>query len=201
MYSSIFWVDCETTGLDARKHFAFQISYIITKEGKTLTSRTLSSRPDNYADFQFDAGARHVHGFSDAQIIALPPEKEVFPMLIQDLNAYCSDKLTIAGYNVNFDIRFLKAVFARNAASPNNGTEYSKLAAFYKYFYSMPCDIIQLAQNFRTAGKLNLPNLQLSTVCTHFGIPTQNAHNSMADITNTKRIFDTLMGLPAPIDE
>ena len=209
MFNTIFWVDCETTGLDSRKNFAFQISYIITQDGITRTSRTLSMRPDNYADFVFDAGARRVHGFSDAQIIAMPPESEVFPTLIQDLNTYAAgtdssndtnDKFIIAGYNINFDIRFIKALFFRNAAFFHNALlssidwENANKIGFYKYFHAMPCDIMQLAQNFRAAGKLNLPNLQLTTVSAHFNIPTGDAHNSLADITNTKRIFDTLMG-------
>ncbi|MDR2489935.1 MAG: 3'-5' exonuclease [Spirochaetaceae bacterium] len=217
--STIFWVDCETTGLDSRRHFAFQISYIITHNGITRTRRTLSTRPDNHQDFQFDAGARRVHGFSDADIIAMPPETEVFPILIHDLQTYAAvpnntndafandinGKFTIAGYNINFDIRFLKALFFRNAAFFHNALftnaawDNSEKLGFDRYFHGMPCDVMQLAQSFRMAGKLNLPNLKLTTVCGHFGFPTEDAHNSLADITNTKRIFDTLIGLsPRP---
>jgi len=97
------------------------------------------------------------------------------------------DKLIITGYNIDFDVRFIKALFWRNKAPEARYTDYSA------YFHPMPCDVLQLAQNHRIAGKLDLPNLKLETVCSHFGISTEGAHHSMVDILNTKRVFDILM--------
>jgi DNA polymerase III alpha subunit (gram-positive type) len=184
-----FWTDTETTGLDSRQHFAFQISYFIADRNKVLIQRTLEMRPDNYADFVFDPGAEEVHGYSREQIIAFPSEKDQYNILIGDLKSYAGDKITIAGYNVEFDIRFIKALFWRNK------DPYSRYSDYSTYFRPMPCDVLQLAQNHRIAGKLDLPNLQLETVCSHFGISTEKAHHSMTDILNTKRVFDILMGV------
>jgi hypothetical protein len=50
-----FWVDTETTGLDSRKHSAFQIAYRIEENGKILFQRSLKTRPDNYEEFAFTA--------------------------------------------------------------------------------------------------------------------------------------------------
>jgi uncharacterized protein YprB with RNaseH-like and TPR domain len=54
MYTRRFWVDTETTGLSAKKHFAFQISYLIEENGQILVQRTLEMHPENYEQFVFD---------------------------------------------------------------------------------------------------------------------------------------------------
>jgi len=59
----------------------------------------------------------------------------------------------------------------------------------------MPFDVLQFAQSFRVAGLLDLPNLQLETVCAHFGIDTSGAHSALADILNTKAVFDKLLAV------
>jgi DNA polymerase-3 subunit epsilon len=177
MYTQCFWIDTETTGLDARKNFAFQISYLIEEGGGILIRRTLEMRPQNYHLFKFDKAAEHVHGYSKEKIIALPDEAEQFKLLLADIENYRESKLTIAGYNVYFDIQFLKALFGRMKIK------------MYNYFDRMPCDVLQLAQNCRVVGKLPLDDLKLGTVCGHFGISTKGAHNSMIDILNTREIF------------
>jgi DNA polymerase III epsilon subunit-like protein len=143
--------------------------------------------PGNHADFSFDPQAEKVHGYSKEKILSFPSEKEQYKVLIDDLKLYAGEPLTITGYNIDFDIRFIKALFWRNKAPQ------SRYSNYFTYFHPMPCDVLQLAQNHRIAGKLDLPNLQLETLCSHFGISTEGAHHSMVDILNTKRVFDKLM--------
>jgi DNA polymerase III epsilon subunit-like protein len=187
MYTRRFWVDTETTGLDSRKHFAFQISYLIEENNRLLLERTLEMRPDNYKQFEFDSEAEDIHGYSKEKILSLPSESEQFGVLLKDLQQYGENRLTITGYNVSFDIYFLRALFARNESSNR------KAKKFYDYFDYMHCDVMQLVQAHRVAGKLDLPSIELEKVCRHFGISTEGAHNSMVDIVNTKAIFDRLV--------
>ncbi|AEF85483.1 putative exonuclease [Treponema primitia ZAS-2] len=195
MYTRRFWVDTETTGLDSRKHFAFQISYLIEENNRLLLERTLEMRPDNYKQFEFDSEAEDVHGYSKEKILSLPSESEQFGVLLEDLQQYGENRLTITGYNVSFDIYFLRALFARETALQDTRNESSKQKAkkFYDYFDYMHCDVMQLVQAYRVAGKLDLPSIELEKVCRHFGISTEGAHNSMADIVNTKAVFDRLV--------
>jgi len=79
-----FWTDTETTGLDSRRHFAFQISYFIAEGKKILIQRTLEMRPDNYDDFVFDSRAEDVHGYSRERILSFPSESEQYKVLIDD---------------------------------------------------------------------------------------------------------------------
>jgi DNA polymerase III epsilon subunit-like protein len=126
---------------------------------------------------------------SNEEIISFPSEGEQYNILVDDLRLYAVDKFTITGYNIEFDIRFIKALFWRNKPLK------SRYSGYFTWFHPMPCDVLQLAQNHRIAGKLNLPDIQLETVCSHFGIPTEGSHHSMTDILNTKRVFDKLMGM------
>jgi DNA polymerase III epsilon subunit-like protein len=187
MYTRRFWVDTETTGLDPKRHFAFQISYLIEENGKVLLDRTLEMHPDDHRTFEFTKEAERVHGYSRGEILSLAPESEQFGILLEDLRRFAGNRLTLTGYNIPFDIDFLQAIFTRckpERTGPNS---------FYKYFDYMYCDVMQLVQAHRIAGKLNLPSIELDKVCEYLGISTQGAHNSMTDIRNTKAVFDILV--------
>jgi DNA polymerase III epsilon subunit-like protein len=183
MYTQRFWVDTETTGLDVKQNFAFEVSYIL-ENGNVLVERILRMRPDNIEQFEFEQGAEEVHGWSEDRIRALPPERVAFDTLLKDLEPFKEKKLTPVGYQTLFDVQFLKAFFAR-CCGPNQG--------FFRYFDPMYCDVLQLAQAHRIANRLALPNLELETVCAHFGINHEGAHSSMSDIVATKALFDKLM--------
>jgi DNA polymerase III epsilon subunit-like protein len=191
MYTRRFWVDTETTGLDSRKHFAFQISYFIEENNRILAERTLEMCPANYEHFVFDKEAEAVHGYSKERIQSLPAESEQYKILIGDLQQFAQDRLTLTGYNIQFDLYFLQALFNRNKPAGR------KTSFFYEYFDYMPCDIMQFVQGCRIAGTLDLPGISLEKVCGHLGICVDGAHNSMTDIVNTKAVFDTLVGRKA----
>lgn len=172
--------------MSSAKHFAFQISYLIETDGQVRLRRTLETRPDDWQNFLFDARAEAVHGCAKETIVSFPPETELFGTLLADIEPFAAERLTVIGYNVDFDIRFLKAVFARCRSD------------FYKYFDRMHCDVLQLAQNRRIAGLLDLRSITLEKVCAHYGISTEGSHNSMTDITNTREVFYRLMETPIP---
>ncbi|MDR1363670.1 MAG: 3'-5' exonuclease [Spirochaetaceae bacterium] len=185
MYTRRFWVDTETTGLSAVKHFAFQISYLIEENNTILHSRTLELRPDDYEKYEFSKQAEAVHGYTRDKITTFQPEQEAIATLLQDLEQYGEDRLTITGYNTNFDITFIKALLNRGNAA----------RAYYKYFDRMHCDIMQLVQACRIAGLINLPHINLENVCRHFDIDTETAHHSMTDILNTKAVFNKITNI------
>jgi DNA polymerase III epsilon subunit-like protein len=189
MYTRRFWLDTETTGLDSRKSFAFQYGYIIEESGQVLVERALETRPEDAGNFIFEAGAEKTHGWPREKILALPSESEVFPQLMDDLKQYGENKLTLAGYNVDFDLRFFRSLFVRN------NPEKFHWSGFYNYFDGAPFDVMQFAQGCRVAGKLDVPNLQLETLCNHFGLDTATSHSAMTDIRNTRAVFGELVKL------
>jgi DNA polymerase III epsilon subunit-like protein len=145
-------------------------------------------RPDQYDLYEFSKEAENVHGYSREQIILFQPERAAFAALMDDLKLYGKKRLTLTGYNINFDIRFLKAMFER-------GSESKSGDSFYKYFDYMSCDILQFVQAYRIGGIIDLQHIDLESICRYFGINTANAHHSMADILNTKAVFDKMIGM------
>ncbi|MDR1787153.1 MAG: 3'-5' exonuclease [Treponema sp.] len=194
MHTRLFWVDTETTGFDSRNHFAFQIAYLIEENGSVLAQRSLEMRPDHcgpYGPFEFSKRAEEVHGWTRERILGLPPESERYPELLADLAEFGQNRLTVAGYNVEFDIRFLKGLFYRNKAADSKHV----CGDYYRYFDGLPFDVLQFAQGCRIAGLLPLPSLRLETICAHFGLDLFGAHSAMKDILNTKAVFEKLRGL------
>jgi DNA polymerase III epsilon subunit-like protein len=110
------------------------------------------------------------------------PEPQAADILMDDLKQYGADRLTITGYNVNFDIGFIKALFKR--------TGYTW--AFNKYFDYLTLDVMQFSQACRVAGIISLPHIKLESICRYLGINTEGAHDSMTDILNTRSVFDKL---------
>jgi DNA polymerase III epsilon subunit-like protein len=188
VYTKRFWIDVETTGFNTKRHFAFQMSYLIEENNAILYKRTLEMRPDIYDQYEFSKGAENVHGYSREQIVLFQPERAAFAALIDDLRLYGKKRLTLTGYNINFDIRFLKAMFERCSDEKSTGS-------FYEYFDYMSCDILQFVQAYRIGGIIDLQHIDLESVCRYFGISIADAHHSMTDILNTKAVFDKMIGM------
>jgi DNA polymerase-3 subunit epsilon len=96
--------DTETTGLDPKNDRIIQFGAVKvhpdgrTKEWETLINPTIP----------ISLKASQTHGISNAMVIGKPTFKEIGPV-IADAIINCD----LCGYNVLFDIRFLKAEFAR----------------------------------------------------------------------------------------
>ncbi|MDR1256651.1 MAG: hypothetical protein LBJ86_02770, partial [Spirochaetaceae bacterium] len=144
---------------------------------------TLETRPELYEEHEFSKGAEDVHGFTREKIVSFLPEPQAAAILIDDLEQYGKDRLTIAGYNVGFDMGFIKALFKRTGHTTK----------FNKYFDYLTCDVMQFVQACRMAGIISLPHINLESICRHLGINTEGAHHSMSDILNTKAVFDKLV--------
>jgi DNA polymerase III epsilon subunit-like protein len=158
---------------------------LIEEDGAILQRRTLELRPDHHDKYEFSAGAEKVHGYSREKIISFPPESDVIAALASDLKLYGKERLTLTGYNVDFDVRFIKALFERNKS----------LGSFHNYFDYINCDVLQFVQACRIAGIISLPRIDLESVCRYLDIDTKEAHHSMTDILNTKAVFGKLAGM------
>ena len=183
-----FWVDMETTGINARRSFAFQIAYLIEDDGEILAERTLEMRPERIDEFEITESARSVHRRSRDEIIAMPLESAQYLTLLDDLQKYGgekTEKMTVTGYNVAFDIAFIKALFAR--VHPDGAK------AYWTYFSGLHCDVLQFAQGLRIAGLVDTPRLTLDALCRALGIERKGAHNAAVDVAHTRAVFYKLL--------
>lgn len=105
----VLFFDTETTGLDPHNDAVIELSLYRMKGGKTH----LSTMRFN-TDVPIGHGAQKVHGITKADIEDKPYLKG--PAAI-DLHETFSQAQVFGGYNVKFDIDFMRAEFMRNGLS------------------------------------------------------------------------------------
>jgi DNA polymerase-3 subunit epsilon len=175
----IFWFDVETTGLDPNKQEIVKLAFEVEIDQKLKEHDCICIRPENILAIM--PQALETNKLTMDQIMKFPPATEGYKKIIKTLDHYVdkydkTDKLILAGYNVNFDIGFFRSFFTRQ----NN-------SYFGSYFFAPPLDVYSLVSlNLRKGLRLN--NYRLETVCDYFGIKII-AHDPESDISATRELF------------
>lgn len=148
------WVDTETTGLDENRHDIIDIAIIrVNPDGAetVFASKVKMDRPENA-----EPGALVVNGYTEAAWEGAPSSKEVFESL-RDRGFF--ENCLIAGQNVGFDIRFIKATAARvGVALPaldyhNYDTVTLALAFLKPYLVSASLEAVAYALDIPFSGE------------------------------------------------
>ena len=184
MNKKIFYVDVETTGLDCNKNDIIQLAYLIEINGEIKEEGSLFCQPFRYDTI--NAKSLEVNKLTVAQIVKFPTAHEAYSKLIPILDKYVDrynkeDKYSVAGYNVRFDVDFLKQFFLKN-----NDKYY---AAMFDY-HLLSVDVLLHVLDYK--GLIKLENYKLVTVAKHFGIEL-DAHNALSDIKATRQVFLKLL--------
>jgi len=109
----ILWFDTETTGLDPRRHGIIQLACIVDIGGQIVEEKEFKMF---HPGKEIDPEAMKVHGITEKELHEYP-SYSVVKLQVEDLlggyvNRYDkSDKFVPAGYNVRFDIDFLKGMW------------------------------------------------------------------------------------------
>lgn len=174
----LLWVDLETTGLDASRHDVIQIAMIVELQGNVVAKYEARMQPRNFETV--DDSALKVNGISMEQLREFQSPNTVLEELRRFLYPYTSlntrDKLIIAGYNVGFDLSFLKPLLSPLYPKWNYAFAYKTL------------DVYAIVLADAIINSLDLPNHKLETMANHYGV-TINAHDAMSDIEATRNIF------------
>lgn len=185
MNKKILWLDIESTGLDKKRNDIIQLGGLIEINGKIEEEIDLTCQPFNYDTI--DAKALEVNKLTIAQIKAFPSPQETHIKLKKVLEKYIDnytrghDKFSPAGFNVGFDVGFLREFFFKN-----NDAYYNS------YFDYHLLNIDSLLYLFDYKGLINLENYRLGTVAKHFGIELDK-HNALSDIKATRQVFYKLL--------
>jgi DNA polymerase III subunit epsilon len=180
----ILYFDCETTGLDSEKHDIIQLAGIIVA-GKEIKEFNFNIAPTNPDTSVISQEALDVNGYSIEQIMGFTPARDIYFELLSLFGEYIdkydkNDKFTPAGYNVRFDVDFLKQFFLKN--------EDVYYGSWINYRMIDPLPVLYFLD---FAGKISLENYKLSTVCEHFGIEIK-AHDALSDIRATRELLGKL---------
>lgn len=175
----VLYFDVETTGLDAKLNDIIQLSGIIEINGEIKETFNLKMQPFDWTTISSEA--LNVTGTTDEMLKSYGTPQKAFSDFIGLLSTYVdrydkTDKMYAAGYNVQFDIGFLREFFLKN------GDVY-----FGSWFSGRVIDPLYLCSYFDLMGKFSLPNYKLATVCDHLGIEIQ-AHDALSDIQATRNL-------------
>lgn len=180
----VCWFDVETTGLSEFKNDVVQLAIIIEIDKKVVAEKEFKMQP-----FDFDTiepKALECNGLTVEDLRKYPDPRQTYKELVAFLGKHVNkfdkgDKFHPAGYNVPFDIGFLKQYFKKN------GDNY-----FGSFFNYKATDPLQLLYSMDARGLISLPSYKLVDVCKRFGIPQEKAHDAMCDIQATKNLMEFL---------
>jgi DNA polymerase III epsilon subunit-like protein len=176
----LFYFDCETSGLDNKRHGILTLGYLIEQGGSIVQEGLLKIKPPSF--ILIDNKALQVNGITREQIEAHYSEIEMFHSLYDMLKSYGSERYEVVGYNVAFDLGFLKEACYR-----------SNIPQMIELFNYKTLDIYALIRGLDYLCNWHLPNHKLGTACQFLGIPLV-AHNALEDIKGTRRILEVLKG-------
>lgn len=96
--------------------------------------------------------------------------------------------MVFAGYSSDeFDWNHVKAVLERNGAKMED-------------YFRGKADVFKQVKRAGGARKMPyLPNRKLGTVCAHFGIEMDKAHDALSDIRATREVAKSLQRLGIPL--
>lgn len=179
----ILFTDVETTGLKPGFHEIVQMSGIIEIDGVKVKAFDVKMRP-KYPE-RTSKEALEKQNVTIEELSAYPSREEGWVKIMSYLDSNVDrfdkeDKYYMCGYNINFDRRFIEELFAENQNK-----------FFGAYFYYELIDVLTMAMLMKICGKLDSPNLKLTSVCEALGMPFKEgtAHNAIYDIAMTMKLF------------
>lgn len=189
---NILFIDMETTGIDAAKNTAIEISCRLDVDGKTVSRfHKKFFNPDKAT---INLGALRVNKTSLQNLLDLGATKEgneslaVVDLVDYLLSIKVNGPLVVSGQNVQFDISFLKALLNKY------NVEGLDQVIGYKYL-----DTFSLAMGLIAAGKLVTPNgkTNLESLAIGLGINMagRNLHTSEADTDLAAEVYYKLIEL------
>jgi DNA polymerase III subunit epsilon len=182
----VLFFDVETTGLESVKNDIIQLSGIVEIDGKSVEEFNYKCQPFSYENI--DAKALEVNKVTLELLKTFELPGAIHQQFTALLSKHCekfdkTDKFYPAGYNVKFDIDFLAKWFQKNNDKYLGSWINWKALDPLPVLYMMDFD-----------GKISLPDYHLVTVCNHFGISIEGAHDALIDIKATRELFYKLKG-------
>jgi len=169
-----FFFDTETTGLDPDRCAITQLAGVLFN-GEKKEDINIFMRP--FPGAQISAEALEVQGQTMSHLEILPDERDGFRGLLGILDKTVDkynreDKIFIFGWNVGFDVQFLRALFNRN------GNDF-----FGSYFFNPPIDVMSIAADRLQDVRTGLPNFKLQTVYDFLFPEKRGTENKFHDAT------------------
>ena len=190
MDMKILWLDTETTGTQEWMHDIVSLGGLIEQGDKVIDEFYYELCPQKPGNAQ--RGAFDVNGFSLEQVLQFDAAYIGVSKMKQHLDENFNfkdrkDRYILAGYNVDFDKKFLYELWKSTADAVGRKSGFN-----YYYFHYKMFDVYTIVFMLTKMGKIPvLEDMKLETMCRHFSIEHQ-AHNAFGDITATRDLFKAL---------
>ena len=187
MKKKILWLDTETTGLNPNIHGLREVGFIVEIDGVVMEKGVFYINPFTYQkqieidDYALSISNKTIEELKtyDRSSLSL---KEFMKTIVKYVNVNSKeDVFVLAGYNVGFDIGFMKEWF--EDIGPKN--------AYRTLFHYKALDVFSLVFFLRYLELIDTENDKLETLCKHFNIEI-DAHNALSDILATKQLYEKI---------
>lgn len=180
----LLFFDTETTGLDSETCGIHQMSGSVVIDGEIVEKFDFKFRP--FDDCVFQEDALKLKDLSEEELMSRElSDSDVYNQFVNMLDKYVKkfdkkDKFYIVGYNIGFDINFLKKMFIRN-----------KNEFLFSYFWGNPIDVMSLAGQKLMYFRSGMENFKQGTVAKQLGIPLEEnlLHDSLYDVEVLMKIY------------
>lgn len=179
--NKILYIDTETTGLSPQKHGLIQLACIVVQNEFEIDRLNLMINPMTYKhDVIIEESALAING-KTLDEIEYYPHSDIQIALFEEFLAKHTDdgKMQVAGYNVEFDIWFIKD-WIKGHFKYGDYLNYKTL------------DILSLVRHIDYMQWENWESHKLVDMCGQFGIQLE-AHDAMNDIEATLQLHNKLI--------
>lgn len=178
---NLIFIDTETGGTDPDVHSLLQIGYVIDVDKDTILKNELNISRHNYIATKEALSINNI----DLDMIREIGKSEdiVASTLVTHVHRTCSEKPTVVGHNVNFDINFLKKLFKRTGYDYDGTFSYRVV------------DTMSILRALNDAGVIPSSACNSKGAFEYFGIDNKNAHTALSDAEATRELYYKIITL------
>jgi len=187
MANKILWLDTETTGLYPKKHCLIQVAGIAVIDGKEVGEFNYKCKPAE--KYSVNEKALQINNLTRKEIYSWPEPDDVCINMVKFMRDFVDesdgyDKFVPAGYNVQFDLNFIKQLFE----------DFGNLNVFSKFVGYSNIDILNVVRWLKHSNIYfqDIENCKLKTVVQHCRLENFNAHDALSDVRKTKELAKLL---------
>ena len=183
-HEKIVFIDTETGGLDPRVHSLLSLGLVEWEDSVIKKTKEILIN-DGELNVTDAALAINKIDLSSHKIKAISPIKAVKEILLFiEWAGNQQDKITLAGHNVGFDIKFTRLLFE------------SQNYNFEDYFSHRSIDTASILHYLYLTGKLDTKIVGSSDAFKHFEIEVRGRHTALGDAIATAELFTKMINLP-----
>ncbi len=177
----ILFIDTETGGTDPSLHSLLTVG-LVTWEDGSLSETFEIAIDDGHLFATKEALEINKIDLKKHREISTSPTNAIKQIIQYTTDNFSqSEKVTLAGHNISFDIRFLRYLFE------------SKNYDFSEYFSHRSIDTSSILHFLFFSGKLSSKIVSSSEAFEYFGIEVQGRHTALGDAIATAELFSKLI--------